>query len=211
MRSHLGLWMQHTLYDSMLGKGSFTLGFPLLSAGSCLFLQARRRLLKYKTNLHDPSYCSHGERDLLLFADGTLRYLQFCAGTEVRSYTYNGSDDIILFGSLGRLAMGMSKCDIGSNERQKLEEKVLVQLSPTHNTVVDVNLTSKLLLPPGAASHLWLSTIFFQDLNKNNAMHVTIYLSPSIPALVKWPACLNKHLWSSEGTLHLFASSGHDQ
>ena len=210
MRSHLGLWMQHTLYDSMLGKGSFTLGFPLLSAGSCLFLQARRRLLKYKTNLHDPSYCSHGDRDLLLFADGTLRYLQFCAGTEVRSYTYNGSDDIVLFGPLGRLAMGMSKCDIGSNDRQKLEEKVLEQLSPRHNTEVDVNLITQLNLPSGAASNLWLSAIFFQSLNKDNKVHVTICLTRQ-PASVKWPACLNKHLWSSEGTLHLFASSGHDQ
>ena len=202
MLSQSGLWMQNIVhkntwvYDALLGEKSFMYGFPLISAGSCGFLQARRQLLAHTGIPNPTSYILDKKQGVLLHAEGKLLYFLFLPNERVACYQYMPSK-IALFGRLGELFDSMLPYAAESN---LLELHIMQHLKPGFTKIGSQfqsecqNISTITLLLPN---------IFFINLSRGTGITANLYLKhaqePNLPSY------LLKGIWSFQGDLHVHA------
>ena len=200
-----GLWIQYytgfeaLVYDTILGKNSFSYGFPLIAAGSCGFLRARRSLLEHTNTPKHTSYVLDSKLGILLFAEGSLHYFLFLPDAKVAYYKY-APQKIALFGRLGALLDALVPCDLKSTGRENLERSLMLQLMPTFQKM-DKNFPSSCSHKP--VHQALLSATFFKELSYGTGVDAALYLVEGEDT--SRPAYLMKGAWMFQGNLHVWA------
>ena len=200
-----GLWMQYyvrgesLVYDTLLGKSSFMYGFPLLAAGSCGFLQARRQLLEHIGTPKQSSYVFDKSQGVLLYAESKLLYFLFLSDARVACYQYLPSN-IVLFGRLGELFNSMVPYAAHSDPMKLLELRVMQRLKPDFQSIGS-NFPNE--CKPAVTKGIFLPETFFVNLTEGTGINANLYLINGQE--ISQPTRLCKGIWRYLGDLHVSA------